>query len=992
MIAWDKKPCIYTIPPGVSFADSLAKGILDMAGDDPLALAQYQILLPTRRACRSLREAFLKISEGKPLLLPRLHPIGDVDDEELSLLLAGSEDELSLSPALPPLRRQFMLTRLIAARQDYSRGLEQDLMLANALGRLMDQVYTEGLNLADLPHLVSDGFAKHWEISTKFLSILSEAWPAILAENGVMDAADRRDQLIKKLAAHWRAKPPGHPVIAAGSTGSIPATLELLQTIAGMDKGCIVLPGLDQIMDSESWDALDDTHPQSTLKHLLQQIGTLRENVKEWPWADKVQQKIAALTTEIMRPADTAAAWQNLKTNPVVAANDLNIERYDCANPQEEALIIALALRRALEAKPKMTAAMVTTDRNLARRVAMACRRWGIEVDDSAGVPLSQTPIGIYLRSTLNAAMDHIRPVSLLSFAKHNLCRPEGIGEWRSKIRDLDRSIMRGTFAGKGLEAYLSKIAHMREEAQKRGRKVYIPAHSEKTLKFIDARFAPLLQKAQQGAVLPIADWCEAYILCAEAFSDPNLLWSGPAGEKAAAIMAEIRDEGGIMPPLTLQQYAMIVEQAMGSVNIRPAYGLHPRLFILGQLEARLVQTDLMILSGLNEGSWPPDPGVDPWMSRPMRRKFGLPPLERTIGLAAHDFVQAFCAPQTILTRAVRVDGTPTVPARWLQRLDTVLQACGMEEGLLHRGALMSYARALADTAQYTRLERPAPTPPVSVRPRELPVTAIELWMQDPYSIYAKYILGLYKLSPLEQKLDAAARGTLVHAILERFNEDYPNDIPSHAEINFLSITKDELARISPNPAVSALWMPRLARIGQWVVKNEREWRMTYQPAVREAKGDYKLPDLNFTMTARADRIDLTLDGTAGAIIDYKSGGTFSPKKMEDGRSPQLPLEALILQNGNFAGIKQVPVTDLSYWVLKGNHEGGEKTSLSDPLKLARAIENAADGLSELIQTFDHQETAYYSLPRPHNIPAYNDYEHLARVKEWTALDEGEAA
>lgn len=683
---WDKNPCIYNIPAGNSFADTLARGIIDMAGDDPLALAQYQILLPTRRGARALRDAFLKISNGKPLLLPRLHPIGDVDEDELSLLLAGAEEELSLPPALSSIRRQFLLTRMIGARQDYSRGLEQDMLLATALGKLMDEVYTEDLNLRDLPALVGEDFAAHWEVSTKFLSILSEVWPTILAAEGVIDAADRRNRLIKKLAQHWETNPPNHPVIAAGSTGSIPATLALLKSIAAMPKGCIVLPGLDQYMDEESWEAIDDTHPQGTLRYLLQQIGIERNNIELWPWVQHdVQQKMPALTAEIMRPAETAAAWQKLKANPVVTTSDLNIERYDCANPQEEALVIALALREALESNPRIeSAALVTPDRKLARRVAMACRRWGIEIDDSAGVPLSHAPIGIYLRVLLDAVIGNLRPISLLAFAKHTYCQPKNIEDWRSKVRDLDRHTMRGNFTGKMIEGHLAKIA------QKDAKKGFIPSHALETLEFMGERFAPLLKLLEASNIQPMSVWLDAQLLTAENFSDPNLLWSGVAGEKAAVLFAELRENASVMPDMTLDQYASLVAQIMTTQAVRPAYGLHPRLLILGQLEARLGQADVMILSGLNEGTWPPAPGADPWMSRPMRRKFGLPSLEKTIGLSAHDFAQAFCAPKTILTRSVRVDGTPTVPARWLQRFDTVLQACGIEPATLRQGKLIS--------------------------------------------------------------------------------------------------------------------------------------------------------------------------------------------------------------------------------------------------------------------------------------------------------------
>lgn len=990
-IDWNAKPCIYTVPAGVSFVETLARGVLSMAGDDPMELAQIQILLPTRRACRSLREAFLKITEGKPLLLPRMQPIGDVDEEELSLLLSGLEDDLSLPPAISSLRRQFMLARLISGLETHSRGFEQDMALATALGKLMDQVYTEDLDLKNLADIVDrERFSEHWQISLDFLSILSEHWPRILAENGVMDSADRRNRLIKKLAEHWASNPPKHKVIAAGSTGSIPATAELLKVVAKMDHGCIVLPGLDQILDEESWNALEETHPQITLRHLLRDVLEVeRGDVKLWPYdyGDHVPTPaFARLTSEMMRPAATAHKWQELTSSSFKENLTLFPELYECANPQEEALVIAMAMREALQ-EPRTTAALVTPDRRLARRVAMACRRWGIEVDDSAGQPLSQTTIGTYLRLCLEAVNTGLKPVSLVTFLKHGLCQPFEHLNWREDVRYLDRHVLRGPAFRGGMDALYSKL---RGAEEKKGPM----ARAENILGTIAKGFAPLLALTESSQTHAFNVWYEAHLQVASYFSPDEILWAGREGESASSFMSELRDEGHLLPDVTLPQYIAILEQTMASIAVRPAYGLHPRLMILGQLEARLVEADVMILSGLNENTWPPDPGIDPWMSRPMRKTFGLPPLERGIALSAHDFAQAFGAKKVVMTRSVRVDGTPTVPSRWLQRLDTVLQASGLQPSVIRKGALLTHARTIDYIEDFNPVERPAPKPPVDVRPRKLSVTQIETWMQDPYSIYARHILRLRKLDPLEQDMDAALRGTLVHAVLDRFVGAFMNDIPSHADRTFLTITQEELDALGVEEDVVTLWQPRLSKIGDWVIAKEKDWRKNFRPSQLEASGSYTINTANssFTVTARADRLDTSLAGTEAAIIDYKTGGQYSGTKMKEGYYPQLPLEALILEHGGFENFKAVPVTGLYYWIVNGGKEGGKEQGLSKPSDLQIAKENAEQGLKDLAELFEDPNTPYYSLPRPEFAPRFNDYEHLARVKEWTALDEQEDA
>ena len=109
-----EKANVVNIAAGQSFADSLAQGILEQTSGDPLKLSEMLVLLPSRRACRTLREAFLRLSEGKPLLLPRMQPVGDVDADEVALLLAAEEDAadvLDIPPAISPLERQLLLAK-----------------------------------------------------------------------------------------------------------------------------------------------------------------------------------------------------------------------------------------------------------------------------------------------------------------------------------------------------------------------------------------------------------------------------------------------------------------------------------------------------------------------------------------------------------------------------------------------------------------------------------------------------------------------------------------------------------------------------------------------------------------------------------------------------------------------------------------------------------------------------------------------------------------
>lgn len=977
---------VYTIPAGASFADCLARGVMEETNGDPALLADIHILLPTRRAARTLRDAFLRQTDGQPLLLPRLSPIGDIDEDEL--ILTSAEDMLSLPPAISPLQRQIILAKLVAARGD-SRGFEQDMALAAALGRLMDQIYTEGLTFDTLSLAVDRAdFARHWQVSLDFLSIVGEHWPIILQERGMMDASQRRDQLIRLTAKRWQKDPPTSRIIAAGSTGSIPATAELLKVIAGLPRGSVVLPGLDLDMDAASWDAIgqDDTHPQAVLRGLLERMGLSRTDIAIYPAAEiesAQTRTMRAFAAEIMRPAVTSDAWRDARERLSLSRADIPVHRYDCETAQEEAFVIACAFRAVLET-PEKTAALVTPDRKLARRVIATCRRWNIDVDDSAGQPLARMKRGLYLRLCLDAALSNLSPVALLDFAKHTLCAARLGEDWMHCVRDADRHLLRGPAFRTGLAAMDRKITLLRDK----GLQITSLSRFVKTL---EEAFAPLLTLLSSKEAHPFTQWLDAHLHAAEYFCPAETLWQGEDGAAAALFLTQLREHSDDLPRLTADDYAALIADGMENTPVRARQRSHARLAILGQLEARMANADVIILGGLNEGTWPPAPAADPWMSRPMRKRAKLPTPERSIGLAAHDFVQSLCAGNVILTRAARIDGVATIPARWLQRMDAVLEACGLQDALLD-GDMLKIARMVDHTEIFKPVQRPEPRPPLSARPREISVTRVETWMNDPYSIYARAILKLRPLDPLEQDLDAALRGTLIHTVLDRFVATYPDHMNDNAKNVFLSIAREELDRLSPDADIRTLWEPRINRLGDWLIAHEQAWRAQWKPAAREIKGSMLLdgPGGAFTLSGIADRIDKTRDGRAGAIIDYKSAGTYRAKGMVSGKYPQLPLEALILQNGGFVETGAAPAESLSYWVLKGNREGGEIIALEGAEDLNKAVEAAREGLQALIDTFDDETTPYYSLPRMERAPRYNDYEHLARVKEWTALDEGD--
>ena len=1002
------RPAVYTIPSGVPFLDALARGILDDAGTDPHELVDTRVLLPTRRSCRALRDTFLRAADGEALILPRMQALGDVDlgnlgEEDMSGPLDQAGDisvPATVPPAIDRIHRKLLLTRLVL-KFDAERRLSGSIAgapiepgqaadLADDLAGLLDQVHTEQRSLDEIASLAPEDLAIHWQETLDFLTIITDHWPQILEELGCVDHVERRNRAFAELIETWRRQPPETPVIAAGSTGSIPATAGLLGLIARLPRGSVILPGLDVELDEATWQAIEPTHPQHGMKLLLQRIGISRDEVQAWPAATAtIAPSRAGLLREAMRPAGGEAVAAEISAEH--AAAFAGLQWLDQPTPQDEARSIALMMRESLE-HAERTAALVTPDRALARRVAAELLRWGIDVDDSAGIPLRDTPVGTFLRLSAEFAGSGVTPIPLLALLKHPLAAGGSPPDaFRRHARRLELAILRGPRPASGFAALQEALDEALEDARATPRR---GSSADETLTEwfgVVAERAALFVAAVASSGALFGDIITAHIGFAEwlASSDDRggaeRLWRGDSGEAAAALIDEIRAAADALPEIAGAAYPGLLESLMRGVVVRPAWGRHPRLAILGTLEARLQSADLVVLAGLNEGTWPPDPSPDPWLSRPMRTALGLSSPERRIGQSAHDFAQAFTTPNVVLSRATKVGGTPTVPARWLLRLATVAKRCGAGWQPTMASARQQWAHELDEPTRIEPRPAPAPVPPFAARPRKMSVTRVESWIRDPYAVYAREILRLRRLDAVDATPNAAHRGIVIHAVLDRFVGEYPHGLPDDALERLLVIGKEEFAEARIRPGVAAFWWPRFVRIATWFVDNERKRRQHNQPLGSELRGELSLAlDAGpFTVTAIADRIDRRADGDL-SIIDYKTGQIPAPKQVHGGWSPQLPLEALIAEAGGFSGVTAGAVGELSYWRLTGAELAGEERPISDSLAELVAATDAR--LRALVAAFDRSETPYHSRPRPHPsiAPKFSDYDHLARIAEWS--------
>ena len=949
---------IYNIPSDCSFLDVLAEAFLNDYKDDPLGLSDVLFLLPNRRSCQTLAEAFVRCQGLAPTMLPQMRPLADISEDEL--LLTGfdlSQVLKTMPPSMSSMERQMLFTKIIMSKPaDY--GLEkmpagQAASLAKELSALMDMVKEQQLSFDNLEKIVPDEYAAHWQETLKFLKIITQYWPAILNDSGKIDDAERRNLLMQAQINLWQTLKPQKRIVIAGTTAAFPLMKEMVETVLDLPNGEIYLFGLDKYLSDEDWAKIDESHPQYELKLLLDCLRINRFDVTDF--VPSGQSEKNNFVSEVMRPAETSDKWRYLAKDSFSSSVKEGLHFINCQNGRLEALAIALLMRETLTF-PEKTAALVTTDRTLARRVSAELQRWGIEVDDSAGVPLSLTVAGIFLRQIISVAEQNMAPVATFALMKCPLFA-NGLSpfEARRQVRLFEKCFWR-----ENDETADASIWQKTQES------------FEKLLSLFTHKSVPLaellkthLQVAEQLATTD----CQA---------GASVLWKGEAGEGAARFMADVLEKADILGNIDPFEYRSWLEVMMGGITVRHRYGLHPRLKILGPIEARLQKFDRLIIGEVNENSWPQAVAADPWLSRPMKKDFGLPLPERAIGVQANDFSHLLSGKDVYLTRADRVQGTPMVKSRWLMRLETVLQALGINPQTLECQWYVKWAEALDEAEKVVPVLPAAPCPPVEARPRKLSASAVENLMRDPYIIYAKYILKLYPLNELEQEMTFADYGNIVHKVLQEFNTKYPCHYPSDAKEELLRIGEKEFARNKVAVVKKAFWWPSFMKTVDWLVATEQKYREDIAQVYNEVEGSYSFeaPAGPFTLTAKADRVDIRKDGKIN-IIDYKTGQARSLKEIERAYAPQLPIEAMIAQNGGFEGISASEVEAMIYWQL-GKKESGVFAQAQ------KMMHDIRDKIIETISLFDFETTPYTSQPNPKYAPKYSDYEQLSRVNELT--------
>ena len=1025
---------LYSIPAGAPFLEVLAQAMIEGRFGpvhdpaDPAAMARATVYLPTRRAARAFTALLAEKLGGRPLLLPRIVPLGDVDEAEASVIGAGGWAAERLAP-IEPLRRRMLLTRLIeawgrTANRNHLRldpgepalvpaTLADAYALAGDLAALLDQLQTEAIPVERLGTLDAQRFDEVWQLNASFLSILGEAWPAILADEGACDPA--ASMALRKAAERERLLTGGArgPIIAAGSTGTVPATAELLAVIARLPQGAVILPGLDLALPERAWEAIADepapSHPQAALRQLMGVLQATRADLRELAQPDAARSARAELLREAMLPASVTELWAVLAERLPQATAALafrNLRIVEAADEREEALAVALALREALE-EPGARVALITPDRGLAERVVVELKRWQVEVDDSAGLPLGRWPAGSLLRLVIEAALAKMAPAALVPLLAHPLCR---LGLGREEVLQgaaaLEIGCWRGRAVGPGLAGLHVALSEWAGETPTR----HVPGPRARLGPADRAAAATLLHAIEAASALllealfldepSLAAVAHAAREAVEAFgatqTGGSLAFVGPDGEALAALFDELAAAADIMPPGGRpQDLVAILDGLLNEKAVRRASSAHPRVAIWGLLEARLLEADHVVLGGLNESVWPPQTTTDSFINRPMRAELGLPPPERRIGQTAHDFTQALMARSVTLTRPRKAGEAETIASRFWQRLQAVTPAEIWQEAMARGARLRGLAARLSAPADARPVARPAPRPPKALQPLSLSVTEVETLYRDPYQIHARKILKLDALDELVEEPTAQDRGKLLHGIVETFTTTYPDQLPADAAGQIIAMGDRLFRRHDDVPEVRAFWWPRfLLTAGHYIRWEERRRPDIARIGVELATAaSFPLSDgKELRLHGRVDRVELTREPSL-RIVDFKTGAPPSKAQVEKGFAPQLTLEAELAARAGFKGLSgPMPVSAVLYVKLSHDPKGWDKDQ-----GLSFGEESLADVATRHLQNLiAHVEAlragreAYVSRRAPDYIRYASPYDHLARVKEWSAAPGGQ--
>ena len=930
---------LFTIPAGHSVAALSAQHVLSQVAREQLPHAL--LLLPTRRACHAMRQAFMPLLMGETSLLPRMVALADLESEWPLLVPDRFWHAMEAIPsAMPASQQRYVLAKAVRMFEEKRRAspvaLDDALALADELMALQDDCARAGVALAPetLRPLLYADMATHWEQSLQFLGIVSARWADIEAEMGLTIAANREVRILQALSDLWQQQPPNFPVFVIGSTGSHEATARLMQVVATMASGYVMLPGIDGTMEEGEWQAITLGHPLFHVKNFCDRLSL------SLPDTTPLASGKRSLWLDALANADAIPSWQQIS----LPAYD-HIRLISCAHAEEEARVISLLLRETLE-MPEKRVALITPDESLMARVAAHMQRYGVTVDRLSAGTLASTEAGS-LWLALAEAMDDPSRMLLL---RHLLHHP---------LLNLDDDFMQS------IEPHWYGVMTHRP-----GQLPRLPdalrQHPQAALLQNTLREMADYTRSQRS----VSEWIDA---CEHLLRQ----WGADSGSGQEALeeALETLRMADMFGPIASDEFLALLREVLREKWRDVALNAHPNLLMLTPAEARLQQFDRVILANMQECQWPGEYVPNAWLNMAAKAALGLPsPAERT-SLMAHDMLMLASSGEVFLTYPRRHGGSPTTRSRFIERLVTLLATHGVEESTINAAQYVLWANALDTAYKFTPEPAIYPKPAANQRPHRFSVSSIDWLLTDPFAFYAEYVLKLKPINAIDAELEARDFGSLCHRAIEMLTKHW-NSQNRIADKNELRAIADHALRdFSDRPQVALFWRTRLLRALEFVNQQEplRRTQALQVDCEKEVEAALMLADDQpITLYGRIDRLEQA--ASAYSIVDYKAGTAPTAKNMIEGKDVQLLAYAMMLE------ARGDHVDEMGYWKLPhGPHAGDIRTVMMDALKAA----GLTDQLRELLRTALAETTPFLARPNASNDRFDNDYDGISRYDEW---------
>ncbi|MDE2738650.1 MAG: double-strand break repair protein AddB [Paracoccaceae bacterium] len=977
MFSPQNNPRVFAVHPGCDFANVFVDGLLDRMKDaNPEDMARVEIYLTTN----SLRQAVIaRFIEHKNTFIPKLSLLTDLKRD-------------ARFPAIPlpasTLRIRLELMQIIKKLLEKDHRFASHLAqyeLTKSLESLLQELNEENIGPDELKEVDQTNLSSHWKESLKFLEILT----GFVKTSNTPSEEARLRLVIDALVSSWETNPPDHPVIVAGSTGSVGATQYFMQKVASLPQGALVLPCFDFDLPEGVWEKMESKtfqidHPQYRFYQLAINLGILPGDIPHWTGEIERNLPRNSLISLALRPAPVTNQWQSegpKLANLKEATEGLTL--VEAPSLRIEAVTIALQMKKALE--DNRTAALVTPDRSLIRRVKATLRKWNLNPRNSRNDNLLQTSMGTFLQSIANLMGKEASPEEFVALLKHPLTNSGPDQENHKELAsDLEYFIR-----SKGPEYDPMKQTY----SWSRGKQV------ENALEWFDW-FKDNIDKLEQATEGTLKKYVSLHkAIAANLAEGPGgqsaLFWGNgdQATKQVENLFNRIWRASSISGTISSNEYIELFYGLASEIQISNSAETTPNLYFWNTEDARMQSPDLLIAGGMNEGSWPRFPGQDPWLNRNLRSQIGLNLPETRIGLMAHDFQQIVSCKEVILSRSTLGDGDPTTPSRWLSRLKNLLSGLDPEgitalESMKARGDQWLLLAENFEKPQSRQIpySRPQPSPPLISRPKKISVTAVRTLITDPYAIYARDILKFKPVYRLKVEPSYLLRGIKLHTIMEQFMAVFDDDQDVVETERLMDIAREVLSNTGTLPVVEEVWLSTLEHNAKELLKIEKTLRTKTEPEIMEVLGEHYFENLDFTLTAKCDRIDVEHEpADCWHLFDYKSGAIPSTKQIVL-YEKQIPLQAIMAEKGAFDEIVGGTVSRAAYIGI------GRKPELREVERWNKSGEDTFmrdwNKFQDLVVLYQNPTTGYISRRYGGVGTQSNDYDHLARYGEWEDTDE----